>query len=306
LSLRIGHGSRRYVIYAPHFNDTTGGVIVLHYLCHLLNQMGYQASIWPSKKALPDHRPLTWLRALGYWFKQHVFRRYRTGPGFNCPIATRADLEGAIVVYPEVIADNPLRAKHVVRWMLYKPAHDFSDKKRHAGEMHFYYQQAFNTDKVQCSPESRLTLQWWQADVYVRSNFGDRQGTCYAHRKGKDMPLTHDLTDSVCIDRLPHAEVAELFNMKKYFITYDLYTAYVHFAVMCGCIPVVMPRPGLSKEQWQPNLERRYGIAYGWDDVQWAEETRQLRLDWMNRCVSESDRLVSQFVDKTQKYFKEG
>jgi hypothetical protein len=305
LSLRIGHDSRRYVIYAPHFNDTTGGVIVLHYLCHLLNQMGCQASIWPSKKTLPDHRPSTWLRALGYWFKQHIFRRYRTGPGFNCPIATRADLEGAIVVYPEVIADNPLRAKHVVRWILFKPENDFSDRDRYAGEMHFCFQKAFNTEKVQCPDEHIFMLRWWQDGVYEQTHWGERQGTCYLRRKGKDVPISHDLTDSICIDDLSHSEKAKVFNQRKYLVSYDPYTTYVHFAVVCGCIPVIVPLEGVSKEQWRPEVEMRYGLAYGWDDVPWAVQTRQNRLDWMAKSKAEDTHKVHHFVTRTQTFFEQ-
>ena len=36
-------------------------------------------------------------------------------------IATRADLDDAVVVYPEIIPGNPLRGAPYLRWLLYKP-----------------------------------------------------------------------------------------------------------------------------------------------------------------------------------------
>jgi len=38
-------------------------------------------------------------------------------------------------------------------------------------------------------------------------------------------------------------------------------------AAMCGCTPVVIPDPGLTREQWTPEGGDRYGVAYGVDDV---------------------------------------
>lgn len=292
-----------YVVYVQNFNEKTGGVIVLHYLCHLLNELGYQACIWPSQKPFPDGSLRAWMGSVAYWVRRHLFRRYRTGPGFLCPVAGRQDLKDAIVIYPEVIAGNPLHADHVVRWMLYMPEHDFSDVSRYPDEMHFYYQQVFATSKTQCRPGQQLSLMWWNERVYRQTNMGQRTGTCYVHKKGSDIPLSHDLTDSICIDRLSHKEIARVLNEKQFLVCYDTHTAYMWFAMLCGCTPVVMPRPGVSKEQWRAEEEGRLGIAYGWDDVPWAVATRQQGLEVIRKRGNANLEMVRRFVRSSQDFF---
>ena len=50
---------------------------------------------------------------------------------------------------------------------------------------------------------------------------------------------------------------------------------YSRYAALCGCIPIVVPIEGVSKQEWHPEKELRYGIAYGSGDVEWALQTRE-------------------------------
>ena len=38
---------KKYVIVAPSFVPNSGGIKVLHRLCHVLNEAGQEAYIWP-------------------------------------------------------------------------------------------------------------------------------------------------------------------------------------------------------------------------------------------------------------------
>ena len=72
--------------------------------------------------------------------------------------------------------------------------------------------------------------------------------------------------------------MAEVFNRVRVCISYDAYTMYSAYAAMCGCLSIVVPEEGVSKEKWLPNPADRYGMAYGFDDLLHAEQTRQLVL----------------------------
>ncbi|AXS80363.1 hypothetical protein HYN24_10225 [Dechloromonas sp. HYN0024] len=106
------------------------------------------------------------------------------------------------------------------------------------------------------------------------------------------------------IDGKSHAEVAAIFKRVKTFISYDTYTAYSSFAVLCGAASVVIPDHGVDKYAWYPDPADRYGVAYGFEDIEWALETAPRVLDRM--LVKEADSLknVSLFAEDVLQYFE--
>jgi hypothetical protein len=109
-------------IYAPAYLDVSAGIRALHYLCHSLNQMGYLSWMVIHGMASGD-TPLV-------------------SPNLNTPVLNSEirDLhfdngEVPIVIYPETIPGNPLKAQVVVRWILNYPGAlagpmDFPDGER--------------------------------------------------------------------------------------------------------------------------------------------------------------------------------
>lgn len=72
---------------------------------------------------------------------------------------------------------------------------------------------------------------------------------------------------------------------------------------MCGCTPIVVPEEGRSREDWFPNPSDRYGLAYGWDDVDAAVATRGPLLDKLARTREAEDDMLRAFVTETQSFF---
>ena len=113
----------KYIIYTPIYKADSGGIIVLHKLCAMLRDLGYEAMIWPSRK--PLLRELATLKGLKRhirWYTK-VLPRHLTGKEdikspYNLAVAGNADIKNSVVIYPEVIKGNPLRAGKVVRWSL--------------------------------------------------------------------------------------------------------------------------------------------------------------------------------------------
>jgi hypothetical protein len=92
--------SRRFLIAAPGFRADSGGVVALHRLCDVLNRLGHDAALLPLEAGAA------------------------TNPGWRTPIVADASaVDGAVVVYPEIIRGNPLGATRVVRWLLNRPGH---------------------------------------------------------------------------------------------------------------------------------------------------------------------------------------
>ena len=275
----------------------------MHYLCHLLNELGEEAKIWPAKKNFRDGTLTSWIKSFRFFVRKNIFKRYITGPKFNCPVASQRDIQNSIVIYPEVISGNPLKSKSIVRWMLYFPKYDFSDINIYPNELHFSYKKNFANERSQCHEKSSLRIAWLNDSIYFRTNFKERYGTCYTARKSEIIPASEDLEDSICIDNLSHAKVAKLFNERKYLICFDKDTFFIQLAITCGCIPVVIPQKNMTKEQWRPEKAFSYGVAYGWDDIGWALETRPQRLEMIEGIRRENILNVRNFINQTQDFF---
>jgi hypothetical protein len=295
---------RKFVIFSGGFDEYIGGVIALHRLCDLLNRQGYKAYLWPERRPLFNPvEPLGSAWRMFRFIKRRRNRRYTTRPGFETPIARPSDLHEAIVVYPEVIAGNPLRAKHVVRWLLHKPGFHTGKAEYGPDDRFFFCQKAFDDPRLNPDGDNLLQTVLVRDDIYQQVNFGERRGTCYLIRKGKGREIAHDLSDSILVDDLSHAQLAEVFNRVQTCISYDMYTNYSLFAALCGCTSVVVPMPGLTIDQWYPDPRDRYGLAYGFDDIEHAHRTRHLLLPHLKsqeRLANESVRL---FAEKCKVYF---
>lgn len=294
----------KFVVYAPRYDSSSGGAIALHKLASLLRQQGQDVKIWyydqPHIKSFINGRfILSFLRVLT---KKFVLRRDMKNP-YDTPTAQHSDISGSIVIYPEIISGNPIAGKYIVRWFLNKPG-DMTGKISYGkNELYFCYKTFFNDPEINPHSENILTVSEIQKYIYRNKELPNRYGSCYLIRKGKGRSLDYHEADALCIDGLGHQKVADIFNNTRYFISYDLYSMYSRFAAMCGCIPVVVPKEGLTKEAWRPNEADRHGIAYGYEDIEWAIQTRHLLLDQLDRIEEASQESVREFREKTERFF---
>lgn len=290
---------RDYIVYTFSWDENNGGVIFMHNLVHELNRMGERAFLW---KAAPIYKPGRRQR-LRNWLRPEPMV---TNPLLDTPVAHRRQLSAdSIVIYPELVRGNPLQARQVVRWLLYKPGllHPFEFGP---GEM-FFRAGAMSDipDLTGGAPDLYL---WKIHPVYRNENRPDRKGVCYMVRKGKDKPRIPETEapDAICIDGLSHAEINEVFNRCDTFTSYDEATMYSQFAVICGCTSVVVPGMFASREEWaaqHPN--GRFGIAYGTHpaELDHARTTCHLLLEDLRRKEKESLETVENFVRLTRQRF---
>lgn len=281
--------STEFVIWADSYDENVGGVLALHALCARLNDLGHRAALWPSGKPGPG---MSWRDHLYYW-RHGGSATYRSGP-FQSPIATIAALASAVVIYPEVVSGNPLKSSRVTRWLLHKPGYHTGRYEFGSTDLFFFYQDAFNDPDLNLNPQNRLTV------TYIHPayrNLGlQRRGTCYMMRKGAGRAIVHDLSNSVRLDGMSHEEIAMEFNRAERFYCYDLYSLYAWFAALCGCIPIVVPDPTLSKEAWHDDPAERYGVAYGEQDIPWAIATHKAMVERFSRLRDEENDMIRRFV----------
>lgn len=133
----------------------------------------------------------------------------------------------------------------------------------------------------------------------------DRLGVAYCIRKGSLTSIPFDLTEATLIDGMKHAEISKVFKKTKYFISFDRHTAFSRFAALCGCISIVVPEEGVDEHVWQPDIEKRYGISYGFDSTR--IEQALSTVSELKRVVlkeeNDSKMVVKNFIVEVQNFF---
>ena len=292
----------RYLVVAPPYSPDQGGAIFLHQLVHALNQLGAPAALWPIRQ-LARHQLLDRARDL-LRRPSRLWRppAFATSPALDTPVATPAQLtRDSIVVYPEIVLGNPLKARHVVRWLLYRPGlrdpYQFGPDEMffRAGEM------SDLPDLTGGAPDLFL---WALNPAYRDEGRTDRKGACFLVRKGDQKPRIPQTEGAIQIDGLPHEEIAAIFNRCEVFYSYDEASFYSQYAAICGCRSVVVPGLYPSRQDWvREHPVAEFGVAYGLDDLAHADATRHRVIDLLRAKEAAGLETVRTFITLTAARF---
>lgn len=292
--------TRNYIIYAPPYHENSGGTIFQHQLVHELNQMGERALLWA----------MTPLYKMG--LRERLRRRFapipfRTHPDLNTPVAKPTDLTAeSVVIYPEIVPGNPLGARNVVRWLLYKPG------LRHPyrfGPNDMFFRVGEMSDLLEVTGGAPDLFLWKVNRTYRNEQRPNRNGVCYIVRKGADKPRIPETEapGAICVDGMSHEQMNDVFNRCHIFYSYDEATMYSQYAAVTGCTSVVIPGLYATREEWVAGHElARYGAAYGLDDIAHAEATKHLVLGLLEAEESKGRETVRRFVELTKARFWRG
>lgn len=293
----------KIIIYTPSYDENSGGRVVLHYLCHLANTIGFEAYLLKSSEiTLFD-------------FKKPIRSMYRVLRGaisiitplkinknFNTPVlkSTPKNLDDYIVVYYEQIIGNPLNAKNVMRYMLHFPGYHTGYAFFGFNEYHVLWEETTNVmDFPHCERQKfPMKITYMLENIYNKNQsltHDERIIDCYMIRKGVGKPLVHPDT-AIKLDGLSHIQIAKIFKKAKYFYCYDEYTMYTRFAAMCGCIPIVIPDyESKKKEDWNISNFVMHGIAYGLNEI----EKAKLENSTLDNIIADEKKILLEGVQKT-------
>lgn len=298
--------TEKFIVCAPGYTDDSGGSIVLHKLCDTLNKLGYVCKLWPiSKPRFSVRTPITSAFASLAYIGSRTYRgRFTTNEIYDTPLARASDIEGSVVVYPEIVSGNPLAAERYVRWFLHKPGFHKGHFKYKDHDLCFSYQDAFkSTETIEYG--GNLTVYEAFLSIYKLTNTRSREKVCYMVRKGRGRPDLPDLDNQCVVDGYSHRELSKIFNECKICYFYDPYTAYATYAAVCGCVPVIVPLAGVSRDQWIPEEDHRFGLAYGDEDIAHAIATRGLMLDGLRVLEQKNADSVGHFVSVVRNHFNQ-
>lgn len=305
---------KKFIIFAGSYSEDSGGTVVLHQLCHLLNTNGYEAYLYPAFKTAILHqekwfKPL--MSILYASFKAKYLRPFKTISDLKTPIFNKnwkkID-DQYVVIYAEGVAGNPLKAKNVVRWLLHKPGYNYKGVFFGNSELIFSYNPDYSFDfSLPFSKLAKTRLYIPLANLHYYNQIpglpeDQRAGVAYCIRKGKGKLFVHDHTNDILIDGLTHSEIASIFRRVKTFISYDSKTAYSVFASICGADSVIIPDPDTNIHDWAPE-ELRYGLSYGFENIIWARQTKHQLIEIIQRDIEGANQIVHEYVNEVNEYF---
>jgi hypothetical protein len=306
-------GSRPFIVLAPAFRANSAGIRVLHTLCNELNAGGRTAYL--------------------------MFYRFRAGStdidvyvpdgdADYCKLYTctprlpacsdierfRDLIDAAYVIYPEVVAGNPLNARRVVRYVLNSPAANGYPMREDKKD----YIVAFSGDYWP-NPHSIATMMF-EEPLFNDENSRpamERTMDCTYIGKGATFGDCFRIQGSVLIERNWPADKESLSIMlrnTRYFYTWDLNSQTNLDALNCGAIPVAVRWTPLTSETFDPVLgpppfaESTFQngvITVAYEPEQFNERRRRY-LDYFQAAALAVPQTVSKLAADIETYFEKG
>lgn len=279
---------KKFLISTHGFDMGIGGLKVLHKLCHLLNERGYDAYLIPLNFNLP-------------------FAVYE---GYNVKMVTQEvldNLDDVIVVYPESWYGNYLNAPNVVRWMIGFPSevhiNTWSDS-----DLWFWYLPFYITEKYNKNSDNFLYIGESHSDIFFDRKL-ERTGSCWTLRKAQDRVQPSQYVHPADSKFIPYHAAGDLvglsttFNLSEQFYCYDNYTYMSIQSLMCNTDTIIVPHTK-SKEEFFNGFELNKYLAYGIDDLPRAKALRSAFFEHMNRIEEQTNQQLNVFVEKCHAYFK--
>ena len=284
------------VLYTPPLDIECGGIVVMHNLVKLINDLNHP----------------------NFYAKLFMNNNLQYDNQFCNEFAQWSDItDNTLVIYPEIVSGNPLGAKHVMRWILLNlgiemPIDHY--KKWNVNDLVYVWDNLYKKNqfiKTLCAP--------WLNPLYKNKNkYGLRKDTCFLVKKAKlynnfnHSYFIHE-KNSINLENLNLEEKVNLFNKCKYFYCYDLHTAYIPFAILCGCIPIIYPYKDYTKKSWlhgtmlyKNNILYDKGIAWGksMSEINYAQTTLSEAANEIVSLYAKYNDEVKFFLEDINSYFE--
>jgi hypothetical protein len=286
------------LIFTFPFDLESGGITTLYLLCKTLKERGVNAKLWCHAEQRLNHI------CNDYYDKKIPINPYNT-----------------IAIYPEVVSDNPVGAKYVIRWILgpHAPVKG-APSWMNCDYVYFFHSDVyFNENEILSIPNASniyrfLSLPFIHPAVANASNSPTqpRTGYCHLTRKAHNYGITdlsHHPSNSVYIDNNMNMAVKE-FSKCKFFVCYDPLTFYCIAAPICGCITILINKPNITKKEWieagaigkyfkHIGHYDLYGLAYGdsKEEISFAENTLHLaKQQWADITAYLTTTTITPFI----------
>lgn len=275
-----------FVIYVPGRRENVGGHVVLHKFVQILSEL--ESDVWTTEEPL-------------FKCNAKVIEKNEEGE-FDLSFLENKKQSDTVVLYPEQVEGNPFKIKNVSRWILYHTSKEI-ENTWNKGDVYFYFQPGFRTQRKD-EELKRMTILDTKLSVCVNKGFGSkRSGYCHINKKkypnGEKILESLNSTDlGDFMENGGFEYLVEELNKYEFFVTFDDATHYLVIAAMCGCRSVSLrPNVTISPDKYRELYPtRKYGVAFGWEDLKHADLTRDLVKDHMKTYENKSVQEVKSFI----------
>lgn len=289
----LDNGKLNFVIGIHYtFSESlTGGHIALHMLAYKLAERGHNVYIFTEPEY--PHENIHVIPSKNEKINGRLVNNIWEGFSFN--------LNNTISIYNEITWGNPFNTKHVTRWIMYHTSTEIENTWSDS-DKYFNYGM-FNTYNK--NTEGKLTVMDYHFDDFKVTNTGNRKKYCHIFHK--NTPENHqEILSRYNSDDLSDWKIkgafnylGEKFNEYEYFLTFDRDTYLTVAAAMCGCKSIILnPDESINPFEFRENKPyQRVGVAYGEDNVEWAEKTVSFAYDNVIYLSKIQDKTVDDFID---------
>ena len=239
---------RPYIIWSPEYSHFSGGIRALHILNDELNKRGQKSKL-----------------------------HYQT----------TFDSE-AIVLYPEIVSDNPLNSNQVCRWLL-----NYGEKK----DLCFEWTKGLGADHI-------LTVNTYELDIFY-PRIKERKGVGYWVGKGSiDPKFLPDNAELIAkFEPRDRKVLAEQLSSYEYIVSFDPYSGINLEATFLGTPVFITPSEVWSEARLKADVWPTEGYFWRLEDLELAKSKVQNQFGAYADLCKKFDYSIDNFIELSQKQY---
>ena len=286
-----------------------GGHIVLHLLANKLAQRGHNSYIFADP--LYPHENLRNIPQ-SYWIDPNPDSNISTWTfePFSYP------QNRTVSIFPNDYVGNPFNTIHNVRLIL---SHVYKKEEELWGEEDLVVKGGWSNF---FSHKKKFDFFLPIVDYKIEEFYDTKEvRNGYCHILWKYTPENHeeilapynsrDVSDWMNQGGFDYLK--KMFNSHEYFLTFDKKTYFTTLAAMCGCKAIILePNSNVSYDEGLPfmcekkqtpaefrsqNTLNLFGVAFGVEDVEWANQTVHFAHNHVKSLSETSESLLDEFVN---------
>ena len=300
-----------FIVFTPKRWSGSAGIYALHSLGNNLLKIG--CDVYFYFYDLVDHAPTTHQNEELYFYEEHAENRksWKKASG-RLPL-----VDESIVIYPEVIPDNPLGAKRVVRYVMNYPEKNMHPMRPGENDFFLAYWREYYPSKY----HFELPILSISSELFDNKDgipFNQRSIDATYIGKGVKLPGSFFLPGTIPIHRDIPSTKRELFSLlskTRLFYSWDPLSAILFEALFCGAVPVIIRTqpyfdalPVFSKLGPAPfarvksQTDGGFSLDFNSNDFE-ADREKYIRSSL--NCLAEEHDAVSKFLNLCLMHFSE-